>query len=895
VALSSGARLGPYEILEPLGAGGMGEVYRARDPRLKRDVALKVLPAELASEPERLERFEREAQTLAALNHPHIVTIFSVEETEDVRFLTMELVEGKTLTRVIPRGGLPLSRFFEIAIPLTEAVSAAHDKGVIHRDLKPSNVMVTEEDRVKVLDFGLAKLREGVRGAVDTQSPTEPATGPGRILGTAPYMSPEQVQGRPLDHRSDVFSLGIILYEMATGERPFAGDTFADIASSVLRDTPISVTDLRGDLPRDIARLVKHCLEKDPKRRFQSVLDLRNELEELKREVDSGALVSAEQTLKVGAAQRGPKRLGAAAAVVVLAASVVAWWSLSSRTAKPPPEDTADPIEITPLTSDGGLQWWPQLSPDGEKVAYVWVDPTRDNWDIYVKGLGLGTRPLPLTENPAWDTSPVWSPDGRQIAFVRAFEDGRALYTVPWPGGQERRLFNLKGPNRVRGYILTVLSWSPDGDWLAFPEKPSENEPARIVRLALATLEKEPLTSPPEDALGDFFPAFSPDGSQLAFVRLASTVGFGNHDVWVQPVGGGEPRRLTSERYDTILGPLAWTPDGGEVLFTSVAARTAIRRVSLAGGAPQPVAGVGDGAGLPSIRSRRMVYRQQTTTSGDIWRIPGRRASAPDGEPEKLIASSGDDWNPSYSPDGRKIAFSSNRTGVESIWVSDSDGSNAVQLTSFEAHAGTPRWSPDGRRIVFDSMEAGDWDIYVIDADGGVPRRLTQWSSDENRGSWSHEGQWIYFASDRSGDSQIWKIPSEGGPPVQVTRGGGIYAQESWDGQNLYVISEGPGIWKVPVGGGDAVQVVTDPVAWPDWAQSRSGIYYLNSREVVPHHRYVHTISFLDSESGRVTELFRNEGPFSLGSLGVSPDEEWILYNRQPLPTSELMLVENFR
>jgi serine/threonine protein kinase len=220
MALSAGTRLGAYEILAPLGAGGMGEVYRTRDPRLKRDVALKVLPPQLAKEPERLRRFEQEAQTLAALNHPHIVTIFSVEEAEDLRFLTMELVEGKTLARVIPRSGLPLSRFFQTAIPLTEAVSAAHEKGIIHRDLKPGNVMVTEEGRVKVLDFGLAKLREGVRAEVDTQSPTEPATGPGRIFGTAPYMSPEQVQGRTLDHRSDVFALGTVLTRGPSRLRP---------------------------------------------------------------------------------------------------------------------------------------------------------------------------------------------------------------------------------------------------------------------------------------------------------------------------------------------------------------------------------------------------------------------------------------------------------------------------------------------------------------------------------------------------------------------------------------------------------------------------------------------------------------------------------------------------
>ncbi|MCG6928544.1 MAG: serine/threonine protein kinase, partial [Acidobacteria bacterium] len=371
MALPAGTRLGPYEILEPLGAGGMGEVYRARDPRLKRDVALKVLPAELASQPERLERFQREAETLAALNHPHIVTIFSVEEAEDRRFLTMELVEGKTLSKVIPRGGLSLSRLFQIAIPLTEAVSAAHDKGIVHRDLKPGNVMVTEEGRVKVLDFGLAKLREGVRGEVDTQSPTEPATGPGRVMGTAPYMSPEQVQGKALDHRSDVFALGIMLYEMATGERPFGGATFAEVASSILKDTPMPVTERKADLPRDLARLIKHCLEKEPRKRLQTTLDLANELEELRREVDSGeALTSGGApvvTRRVGTKRRIWLVGGAAAVALALAVGSL----LLRRNTSPPPAL----LEITPFTSDGGQKSLPQLSPDGEKVAYGWAGP----------------------------------------------------------------------------------------------------------------------------------------------------------------------------------------------------------------------------------------------------------------------------------------------------------------------------------------------------------------------------------------------------------------------------------------------------------------------------------------------------------------------------------------
>jgi len=338
---SKGLILGKYELLDKVGQGGMGMVFRARHRHMGREVAVKILPAELASEPERLERFEREAQALAALNHPHIVTIHSVEEADGLRFLTMELVEGKTLTKVIPRGGLSLSHFFRIAIPLTEAVSAAHEKGITHRDLKPGNVMVTEEDRVKVLDFGLAKLRYEAEAIEDSEAPTAPATEAGRVMGTAPYMSPEQVQGKAVDHRSDVFSLGIMLYEMVTGDRPFQGDTAAELASSILRDTPASVTERKADLPRDLGRLIKHCLEKEPTRRLQSVLDVRNELEELRREVDTGeALTSAGAPITARRADR-KRRLWLVGGAVVAALALTVGYLLTRSPPEPPPPETA--------------------------------------------------------------------------------------------------------------------------------------------------------------------------------------------------------------------------------------------------------------------------------------------------------------------------------------------------------------------------------------------------------------------------------------------------------------------------------------------------------------------------------------------------------------------------
>ena len=295
MSLTPGTRLGTYQITAPLGAGGMGEVYRARDTRLGREVAIKVLPAAVSASPDRLARFEREARTVAGLSHPNIVTLFSVEEEEGTRFLTMELVEGRSLDQVVTTGGLPLARVLDLAIPLAAALSAAHERSVVHRDLKPGNVMVTHDGWVKVLDFGLAKIasEESLELGATVGVSAAPISGVGQVLGTVPYMAPEQIRGETVDARSDLFALGIILYELVTGRRPFAGATPADVSSAILRDAPPAVVSLRADLPRDLNRIVSRCLEKNPKDRFQTARDVMNELRYVKRETESGVSSSA--------------------------------------------------------------------------------------------------------------------------------------------------------------------------------------------------------------------------------------------------------------------------------------------------------------------------------------------------------------------------------------------------------------------------------------------------------------------------------------------------------------------------------------------------------------------------------------------------------------------------
>jgi len=308
MTLVAGTKFGPYEIQSPLGAGGMGEVYRATDTKLGRDVALKVLPGEMAQDPERLARFRREAKALAQLDHPNIVTIYSVEECDGIHFLTMQLVEGLPLDRVIPQGGLPFEQIVEIASALGDALAAAHDKGIVHRDLKPANVMVSNEGRVKVLDFGLAK-DVGASDPADATLTSDHRTQAGMVMGTPAYMSPEQTSGRPLDHRTDIFSLGVLLHEMATGRRPFDGSSSAELVSAILRDNPPPVTDARPDLPSDLARIVRRCLEKDPRHRLQTARDVSNEFRDLARQTSQKVVPAKTSTTRgVAPADSGAAR-----------------------------------------------------------------------------------------------------------------------------------------------------------------------------------------------------------------------------------------------------------------------------------------------------------------------------------------------------------------------------------------------------------------------------------------------------------------------------------------------------------------------------------------------------------------------------------------------------------
>jgi hypothetical protein len=476
--------LGHYRIEEKLGAGGMGEVYKAFDTKLNRPVAIKVLPKIFVSDKERRGRFIREAKAASALDHPNIIAIHDVAEIDGVHFIVMQYVVGKTLNERIRGEGLELSECMDYGIQIADGLARAHKAGIVHRDLKPDNVMVTEEGLVKLLDFGLAKLSEPEpeeAPEAETRDQEAPLTQEGHILGTAAYMSPEQAQGRAVDTRSDIFSFGSVLYEMVSGRRAFGGDNVVSIMASIVRDEPERISVVLPSLPADLDRLITRALQKDPERRFQSMADIRVELVEVKEALDSGKFVTAEEAL---ARREEPKPKGwiwAAAGLVLVGLVAGAW--LYFRGAEP----ELPPWETKPLTSLPGLERQPAFSPDGNQIAFLWDGGELGApFDLYVKLIGAGD-PLRLTTSEEPEAAPTWSPDGRRIAFLREDDEGQGIFWVSALGGSERRLGSTKAAE-PRG-----LSWSPDGKFLAIADKASAGDPDSIFFLSTETGEKTEL------------------------------------------------------------------------------------------------------------------------------------------------------------------------------------------------------------------------------------------------------------------------------------------------------------------------------------------------------------------------------------------------------------------
>jgi Tol biopolymer transport system component/DNA-binding winged helix-turn-helix (wHTH) protein len=582
--------------------------------------------------------------------------------------------------------------------------------------------------------------------------------------------------------------------------------------------------------------------------------------------------------------------------VVVLAALAVGaavYWVVFLRQPSGAPAFALKPV---PLTSYPGRQNQVAFSPDGNQIAFVWDGPQGDAPHIYVKLIGSEAL-LQLTHGPGAESRPAWSPDGQSISFLRSTPEGRAWYLTSPLGGPERKLtdvfpyFDLGTGNSAY--------YSPDGKTLAIIDKATPAEPSSIFLLSLADLQRRKLTSPPTGTTGDYYPAFSPDGKQLAFARAVS---FTATDLFVLPLAGGKPKRLTFDGL-TIDG-LTWTPDSREIIFSSRRGGSvnSLWRIGANGGTPERVSTFGEDVISPAVprNGNRLAYTRLLDDM-NIWSF-ALDAEGHVTSKAPLIGSTFRDSDPDYSPDGRRIAFTSGRNGSFGIWVSDSDGTNPRLLFDGGAYVtGSPRWSPDGRRIAFDSRandpaKAGNPSIWTIDVEGGEARRLTTAATGDVAPSWSHDGRWIYFASTRSGSLEIWKIPAQGGAAVQVTRKGGFEAFESADGQNLLYVKgrEIPGIWRVPTGGGEEVPVTArDQVGfWRCWRVARGGIYFATAAPPAGPR-----LEFLDLASGNVQEIARIPKPpdVTIPSLAVSPDGRSLLLAQYDLSGSNIIMVERPR
>ncbi|MCW5978906.1 MAG: serine/threonine-protein kinase [Bryobacteraceae bacterium] len=882
-----GLRVGHYQILAPIGAGAMGEIYLAIDALLGRRVALKVLPRRFTRDAAFLERFVREARAASALNHPNIITVYEIGQTGDTHFIATEFIEGATLRQRLAAGPMEVAAAVDIAIQCAAALEAGHRAGILHRDIKPENIMVRPDGLVKVVDFGLARIGD----PYDDSGPA--ATLPGMVIGTPRYMSPEQARGQKLDARTDIFSLGAVLYELSAGRPCFAGETTADVLASLVSPESKSVSASLERAPEPLKNVLRKALEQDRDRRYPTMQEFGRDLAELRSRLtpagQTGSAAIREPSARTGppasvARSRRAVLALALAAVAGLAFIVYRWTGGSPASNTPPPR-------VSPITSFPGSKDFATFSPDGSQIAFAWNgnDGSRMR-DIYVKVIGAG-EPLRLTKSPEDDSLPAWSPDGRYIAFLRDLAatgiPQEAVFLIPALGGSERRIVDAG----------TGVGWSPDGKTLALVRRTEGQDGGGIFLLTLGTGEQKQITSPKPHS--DGLPAFSPDGKWIAFSRNFSSAW---REIFVVPARGGAARQLTFDRSPTY--GLTWTADSREIVFSSNrGGGDSLWRVAVTGGAPAPISVAQKTAFFPTISRQgdRLAYTE-SFLDVNIYRYESEGfgqgdAPGPFGEPRALIQSSREDTSPSLSPDGERVVFHSKRTGSDELWVSSRGGGNLVQLTSFGGPpTGTPRWSPDGRWIAFDSRPAGSADIFTISAEGGTPRQLTSEAANDILPAWSPDGKWIFFISNRTGSDQIWRMPSEGGAARQVTRGGAREALVSADGSILYYTRWGSGIWSVPLEGGAETVVpgLEHAVSTRAWGVVEQGIYF-GSKQWEDDSRPA--IRFFSFRTRKVTRLapLESEPYWNAPTLALSADGRSLLYARLDHVVNDIMLIEGFR
>ena len=731
-----------YRVIAQIGSGGMGVVYRAHDTRLDRDVALKFLPPQVSQNSFALERFQREARAASALNHPNICTIYEIDDVDGQRLLAMELLEGQTLReRLEGRQPLGFSEVLDLAIQIADALQAAHAKGIVHRDIKPANIFLTRDGRAKVLDFGLAKVDTSSLLDAQADRPTEAGliSTPGIAVGTVFYMSPEQAAGLPLDARTDLFSFGVVLYEMATGRRPFAGNSTV-VLSAILHQQAPAAGSINPQLTPQFQQIIGKALEKDREVRYQSAAELRADLKRLRRDTDSAHVsATSHSAYTAAAATHGRSWRAAAGALAVLGALAVAGWFgwLEPRTNSA--SNFLANATFSRLTDQVGLESFPSLSPDGKSIVYS--SEASGNVDLYLQRVeGRNTTNL-TADSPADDTQPAFSPDGNRIAF-QSERGGGGIFVMGATGEAVRRLSDV-------GYNP---SWSPDGRFIVCAQETIEQPNSRYSNASALWVIDVQTGQRRQITAGDAVqPSWSPHGHRIAYWAADAA---GQRDLWTMPAAGGAAVALTNDRF-VDWSPI-WTPDGRYVIFSSDRGgsmnlwRVPVDEATgLARGDPEPVTTPSSNSALMAISAdgRRLAYVEQSWTQ-NLTRVAFPFGGQLENPPAPVTQGSRFFTEPQVSPDGQWLATYSLET-TNNLYVVRTNGTGLRQITDDGFKNIAPRWSPDGKQIAFYSNRSGPYQVWLIHPDGSALRQLTFGTATETYyyPVWSPDGRHLVYSS----------------------------------------------------------------------------------------------------------------------------------------------------
>jgi serine/threonine protein kinase/Tol biopolymer transport system component len=874
MAILPGRRLGPYEILSSIGAGGMGEVYRARDTRLDRIVAIKVLPSHLADRAELRERFDREAKTIASLNHPHICTLYDTGHQDEIDFLVMEYLEGETLAQRLVKGSLPIPQVLQYAVEISDALDKAHRKGVTHRDLKPGNIMLTKSG-TKLLDFGLAKLKQEAAPAnvslSDLPTGNDPLTAQGTILGTLQYMAPEQVEGREVDARTDIFAFGAVVYEMATGKRAFEGKTQASLIAKILETDPPPISSLQPMTPPALDRVVKRCLAKEPDERCQSAKDL---TEELKWIGEGGSQLTSAPTAEakgIRALSRRPVILGLSGLLVGLTIASLTTWNLKPAPSPAPPPVSRLVINLPPGQQLAGLEAGPAvaLSSDGSHLAYV--ARQGGSQQLYLRAMdSVDAKPIPGTEGAI---EPFFSPDGQWVGFFA----GGTLKKISVTGGVAQTLGNASLPSGA--------SWGSQGT-IAF---------APLVAGVLQQVPDgggapQPLTRLEKGEVSHHWPEFLPGGKAVLFAVSGNSASWANAQIVAQPIGAGEQRNLiqgaTQPRYATS-GQLVYAQGGSLMVVPFDLQRLAVTSAAIPvvdGVLQSPTTGA---AQFSFSSTGSLVY-----VSGDVQAPERKLVWVNRNGAEQLLAAPAHAYvAPRLSPDGRRLAVTITEQEAQ-IWEYDFPRETLTRLT-FEGNNNlVPVWTPDGKRIAFNSNKEGPNNIYWQLADGGGGlERLTINEYLQAPSSWSPDGQLLaFFEVNPNTQRDIWVLrmgDTSGGSgqvrkaqPFLRTQFDEAVPRFSPDGRWLAYISNASSRYEIYVqpypGPGGKWQISTEGGTEPVWNRNGRELFYRSGNKMMA----VDIATQPSFSAGKPRMLFEGRyelAPFPSSNYDVSPDGQRFL------------------